>query len=278
MTPQNKILPACSTTCDNNPRTMTRGVFLWSPPRCLSTAFECCIRQLPSVKVLHEPFASSYYLSADRKSTQFDDYPTTAGRGFGLVSKDIGDAICRGEYNAVFSKDIAYFIEDHLDILKQDGFKESKHTFLIRHPALAVPSLFKYRISEYQCVPNEAGFKQLFDVYLYVQKNLGDLNPVVVDASDLLMNPEGMLKAYCEAVGLTYKPGMSKWSQQFSHESFGCITCRGWHDTVFSSNGIIQSSTRKPIPSLDSLPQDMVKVIEEAMPVYEVLQKVSLKP
>ena len=258
---------------------MTKGVFLWSPPRCLSTAFECCIRQLPSIKVFHEAFASSYYLSADRKSTQFEDYPPTS-RGFGLVSKDIEEAICRDEYDAVFSKDISYYIENHLDILKQDGFKESKHTFMIRHPALAVYSLYKSCNSEYQYDPNEAGFKQLFDIYLYVQKNLGDLNPVVVDASDLLMNPEGMLKAYCEAVGLTYKPGMSKWSQQFSHESFGCTmpVCRGWHDTVFSTNGIIQSSTRKPIPSLDSLPQDIVEAIKEAIPIYETLRKSSLKP
>ena len=259
---------------------MTKGIFLWSPPRCLSTAFECCIRQLPSVKVFHEPFSTSYYLSADRKSTQFEDYPTTAGRGFGLVSKDIGDAICRDEYNAVFSKGIAYYIENRLDILKQDGFKESKHTFLIRHPALAVYSLYKSCSSEWNYDPNEAGFKQLFDIYLYVQKNLGDLNPVVVDASDLLMNPEGMLKAYCEAVGLTYKPGMSKWSEPVSHEVLGGepIICRGWHDTVFSSNGIVQSSTRKPIPSLDSLPQDIVEVIKEAIPIYETLKKVSLKP
>ena len=202
-------------------------------------------------------------------------------RGFGLVSKDIGETICRDEYDVVFSKDISYYIENHLDILEQDGFKESKHTFLIRHPALAVYSLYKSCSSKWNYDPNEAGFKQLFDVYLYVQKNLGDLNPVVVDASDLLMNPEGMLKAYCEAFGLTYKPGMSKWSQQISHEVLGGESAtigRGWHDTVYSTNGIVQSSSRKPIPSLDSLPQDIVKVIEEAIPIYETLQKVSLKP
>jgi len=45
---------------------MATQVFLWSAPRCLSTAFERSMRELNEVKVLHEPLLAPYYMGPER--------------------------------------------------------------------------------------------------------------------------------------------------------------------------------------------------------------------
>lgn len=59
----------------------------------------------------------------------------------------------------------------------------------------------------------------------------------VVDADDLLDDPEGTLMAYCEAVGLDFSPRMLKWddeeSQKTAKEAFE--KWNGFHDDAIGS-------------------------------------------
>lgn len=262
---------------------MTKGLFLWSPPRCLSTAFECCIRQLPSVtKVFHEPYAKPYYVGPERTSVQFANLPVDPAMTFDSTSDRIVGSLTFEKHAVVFTKEISYYIENHMDILLKDGFRSAQHTFLIRHPALALKSFYSSCDgTSYNFTPNEAGFLQLFAIHNFVKTKLPDApKPVVIDASDLLQDPEGMLKSYCHATELEYTPGMTSWSETYTYSLLNCNLpiCSGWHDTLFSSNGIIRSTQKKPIPNIEDLPDVVADTVKEALPVYEALQKVCLKP
>lgn len=135
-------------------------------------------------------------------------------------------------------------------------------TFLIRHPRRSIPSYYRCTIPPLDAItgfhdfmPSEAGYdelRRLFD-YLLAQniigpRKAGDKAPVdealnessdsdsidsdrprraaitVIDADDLLQNPEAILKVYCKEVGIDYTPKMLEWgddeNQQYAAKAF----------------------------------------------------------
>ena len=260
---------------------MPNGVFLWSPPRCLSTAVECCMRELSCVtEVFHEPYSMPYYFGPERPCLQYASSPVDSTKTFESVTERIKESLLNAENEVVLVKELSYQIysSSHLDFL--EDFKSVKHTFLIRHPALAVRSLYKRRCDKGVPFNQKMGFEEVYKIYEYVKTNLGHSNPVVIDATDILMDPEGMLKLYCEAVGVNYKVGMTKWSQKYSYELLGCCipSCFGWHDAVFSASGIIKSTQPIHIPPIEELPEPVRETVKNVLPYYEDMKKACLKP
>lgn len=136
-------------------------------------------------------------------------------------------------------------------------------TFLIRHPRRSIPSYYRCTVPPLDAItgfhdfmPSEAGYEELrklFD-YLLAQNIIGpakagDKIPVdealngtgsesgsengdaprraaitVIDADDLLQNPEAILKVYCKEVGIDYTPKMLEWgdedNQQYAAKAF----------------------------------------------------------
>ncbi len=93
------------------------------------------------------------------------------------------------------------------------------------------------------------------------------------------MDPEGMLKLYCEAIGVDYKVGMSKWSKKYSYELLDCNIpiCSGFHDVVFSANGINKAIEPIRIPAIEDLPEAVRETVKDLLPYYEDMKKASLQ-
>merc|ERR1711900_156543 len=81
----------------------------------------------------------------------------------------------------------------------------------------------------YNFMPAEAGYDELRRVFDFLVKdkqvgpdlagNHGDLKNgevsiTVVDADDLLDNPEGIISAYCKEVGIDFTPHMLNWETE----------------------------------------------------------------
>lgn len=127
-------------------------------------------------------------------------------------------------------------------------------TFLIRDPHSSIPSYFRCTIPPldkltgfYNFDPTEAGYDEVRRVFDYLRK-IGEVGPrhaddtgndtfskemhgningarfvrdanegveiCVVDADDLLDNPEGILKKFCKSVHLKYEPEMLNWDNE----------------------------------------------------------------
>lgn len=121
------------------------------------------------------------------------------------------------------------------EILKQFHF-----TFLIRHPRHSIPSYYRCTVPPldrvtgfYDFMPSEAGYDELRRVFDFLVENkqvgpgragghgrLEDdkVNITVIDADDLLDNPEGIVLAYCKEVGIDYNPDMLNWDTEDDHE------------------------------------------------------------
>lgn len=63
-------------------------------------------------------------------------------------------------------------------------------------------------------MPNEMGYDELVRFMDFVvEKGLVDKDQLtVLDADDLLDNPEPMIRKYCERTGIEFEPGMLKWN------------------------------------------------------------------
>ncbi|KAK4556816.1 hypothetical protein LTR86_006387 [Recurvomyces mirabilis] len=121
-------------------------------------------------------------------------------------------------------------------------------TFLIRHPNRAIPSYYRCcipplveRTGFNPYMPSEAGYDELRSLFDYC-KDTGLVGPkicgqgedavdqktasnkdsgvqiCVIDADDLLDDPEGILRKYCQSIGLDFRPEMLTWDNDADHE------------------------------------------------------------
>lgn len=130
-----------------------------------------------------------------------------------------------------------------LEVLKQFQF-----TFLIRHPRRAIPSYYRCTVPPldevtgfYEFMPNEAGYKELVRFFDYlIKENIVDKNNlVVIDADDLLDNPEKTIRLYCEKTGIDFKPEMLEWNEEdCSYATAAFEKWNGWHNDAIKSSAL----------------------------------------
>ncbi|KAL2022564.1 hypothetical protein VTK56DRAFT_5171 [Thermocarpiscus australiensis] len=201
-------------------------------------------------------------------------------------------------------------------------------TFLIRHPRRAIPSYYRCTVPPlssktgfHSFMPSEAGYhelRRLFDLLLRegiigpaartageesqqeqkqvagpgdVDGDSGGVSITVVDADDLLDKPAEVIKAYCEAVGIDYDPGMLRWeddeSQQRAVEAFR--KWDGFHDDAIGSTELRPRAHAAKNPTVEEEDEEWrrkfgeegQRVIRECVnaniPDYEYLKSFAIK-
>lgn len=257
-------------------------IILWTAPRCVSTAFERSIMTLKNSKIFHEPYSKAYYFGPEKQSPRYASQETNHQATYRSISK-----MLQKEYDGrdfLFSKEMAYCVENKMHIFTEEGFKNFQHSFLIRHPLKAVYSLFKAstnpKLTGWDYFdPAEAGFRQMLELYEFVDRNI-HRNPVVVDADDLLDYPNEILQSYCEAVGLEYEENMTSWEPGPVPE---WDTWAGWHEDALKSSGFkprVKKNRSRGCTAFDveDLPPEVAAVVEECMPHYEALAAKKMLP
>ncbi|KAH7418403.1 P-loop containing nucleoside triphosphate hydrolase protein [Cadophora sp. MPI-SDFR-AT-0126] len=196
------------------------------------------------------------------------------------------------------------------EILKQFHF-----TFLIRHPRHSIPSYFRCTIPPldditgfYNFMAAEAGYDELRRVFDFLVKekqvgpavagkyeNLkdGEVSITVVDADDLLDNPEGIISAYCKEVGIEYTPEMLNWDTEDDHQRAkdAFEKWKGFHEDAINSTSLKprDAAHKKKAKTVESEDEEWrqkygvegAKVIRECVeaniPDYEYLKSFAIK-
>jgi hypothetical protein len=150
-------------------------------------------------------------------------------------------------------------------VVPEEILEKFHFTFLIRHPRSSIPSYFRCTIPPlnkvtgfYNFDPSEAGYDELRRVFDFLKSNRhvgparagehrgnlgnGEVSITMIDADDLLDNPNGIIEAYCKEVGLEYDPGMLNWDTEVDHAQAkrAFEKWRGFH------NDAIESTSLKP--------------------------------
>ena len=155
-------------------------------------------------------------------------------------------------------------------VIPEEMLKKFHFTFLIRHPRSSVPSYYRCTVPPLDKItgfsnfmPSEAGYDELRRTFDYLRAN-GHIGPdiaggkrssngdshgnshtdkvdiCVVDADDLLDNPEGIIEAYCKTVGISYDPKMLIWDtdEDQKHAKDAFEKWSGFHDDAIHSSGL----------------------------------------
>jgi hypothetical protein len=228
-----------------------KPVALWAVPRSISTAFERVFVERGDFKVFHEPFSTSYYYSTERRSDRFSDVEPKAE----YRSAEVLERLLAPAEEPVFFKDMAYHVSGFMTPEFAGRFR---NTFIIREPRAVLASLSKFWPD---FTFEEAGYEELHRLFGY-SAELGQ-EPVVVDASDLSEDPEGIVATYCEKIGVPFIPEALTWEPREVPE---WEMWDEWHEDAQKSTGIGKVS-RKEV----ELSEELEEVSHRCLPYYEAM-------
>ena len=230
-------------------------IAMWSGPRNLSTALMRSFGNRKDISsVLDEPFYASYLISTNK------DHPFKED----VIASQLSDinevkVLCQKSITGIsYQKHMTQHILDN-DYKWIDSLC---NCFLIRNPESVVKSFMKsWDKGEFI----DIGFKQQYDIFDYVCKNINN-HPPVIDADLLRQNPEKVLKSFCRKVKIPWDIRMLEWEPGL--KKYDGVWAKHWYSSVMNS------SSFKPIDKKEIfLNENEKKIVKKAMPIYEELYK-----
>ncbi len=239
---------------------MHKIVALWAIPRSTSTAFEWMMRQRGDLDCLHEPFGEAWYQGEAPLWHRYQPGEVvTPGLTLESVWQDIR---ARAVNNSIFLKDFPHYINHMWDA---DFLSHFTHAFLIRDPAKTITSMHSKWPDFHE---GEVGFPEqraLFDL-LWA---LTGTPPPVVDSDDLLENPHGMTRAFCDAVDIPFMPEALSWEPGGDPSEHSWWDGGSFHANLAQSTGLTPQKRR--YVDLDDTPPRVQQVYRRMKPHYDRL-------
>lgn len=244
-------------------------IFLWTHPRSVSSALERVMLQRGDMQTLHEPFIYLYYLGdANKTLLHFDPHfhgQAQHPQSYQAIKSMILDTAVQAP---IFVKDMCYYVSKYIDTDKA-FLREVKNTFLIRTPARSIPSYYKLD-PEVSC--DEIGLDAVYKHAMLVADITGEM-PIIIDAEDLIRDPKGTLRAYCQALGIRFIEASLNWGDDALPKEWMHVA--GWHTDLSGSSGI--GRVQRAATSLDDAPH-LRQLCDYHMPYYEKLRAHCLRP
>jgi hypothetical protein len=237
---------------------------MWSGPRNISTAMMRSWGNRSDTLVIDEPFYA-YYLARTSKQhpiaaeviasgeTDWRKVAAQCGRG---LSAPTGTKI-------VYQKQMTHHL---LPEVGRDWLGEVTNCFLIRDPADVICSYVK---KDDDPGIEDLGFVQQLEIFNWVRKQTKDMPPVI-DARDVLQNPEQVLRLLCDAIGVEFDKAMLSWLPGL-RETDG-IWAKHWYGEV------AQSTSFQPYRAKsESVPERLGRVHDCCHECYEELYRYRLR-
>ena len=235
-------------------------ICLWSGPRNISTALMYSFAQRDDTKVVDEPLYGHYLLVTGIKHPGRKEIMAEVNCDGKFVMDDLSKMNDSDGKKVLFLKQMT----KHLVEIEHDFLPKFKNILLIRNPRDMLPSLAE-NIPQLNLA--DTGLDLQWQLYKNL-KNVG-VNPIVVDAKELLMNPEDILKQLCHYLKLKFLDSMLSWPAEPRKEDG--IWAKYWYKSLHKSTGF-QSYQAK----LD-FPVNLKQLLSECMPYYEKLLSKSIR-
>lgn len=238
---------------------MSLRINLWSGPRNVSTALMYSFAQRPDTRVIDEPLYAHYLRVTGIEHPGRDEVLAAQDADGERVVREV--ILAEREQPVVFFKQMAH----HLVELDRGFLLQCANVLLIRDPTEVLASLVRQ-------LPQP----RLADLGLAQQHEIVDAlsaagqEPAVLDAKELLLDPEGVLRRLCERLGIAFYPRMLSWPAGPRPEDG--VWAKHWYQGLHRSTGFAPYRPKNEPPPAHVLP-----VLEEARSFYDALYARVLK-
>lgn len=237
-------------------------IHVWSGPRNVSTALMYSFAQRSDTRVVDEPLYGHYLRVSGVAHPGAEEVMAAMETDGRRVVREVLLGRPAGAARVLFFKQMAHHLyagtdDDSLD---RDFLAGAIHVLLVRDPEEMLPSLV-HQLPD----PN------LRDTALALQTRLLDellelgQEPPVLDAKQLLLDPEGVLAELCRRLGLAFEEGMLAWPAGPRPEDG--VWAPHWYHNVHRSTGFAPYR-----PKTAPFPERLRPLLEECRPHYQALR------
>jgi len=233
-----------------------RHIAMWSGPRNISTAMMRSWGNRPDTFVCDEPLYAHYLQKTGIQHPGAEEIIGTYENDWRKVVDWLTGPV-PNDRAIFFQKHMTHHLLPEID---RGWLERVDNAFLIRQPRDVLTSYVRV-------VPNptmdDTGLPQQLEIFQWVRHRTG-LVPPVLDADDVLKNPEQLLRALCTALDVEFSPSMLCWPP--GPRATDGVWAKYWYSAV------LESTSFQPYrPKNEPVPPHLSDLLEQADAIYQQL-------
>jgi len=237
-------------------------IAMWSGPRNISTAMMRAWGNRRDTAVIDEPFYAFYLKTSGEKHPGADEIIAAGETDWRRVVAQLSGPIPNGK-RIFFQKQMTHHLLPEVDRQWLGGVT---NCFLIRDPREVLASYLRKRE---ELALKDLGFVQQAAMFDLVRGRINSIPPIL-DAKDVLENPERTLRLLCDAVDVEFSERMLSWLPGL-RETDG-IWAKHWYGEVARS-----TSFQGYHPKRAEIPKRLREVHDRCRECYERLYEYRLR-
>ena len=238
---------------------MSTFISLWSGPRNISTTLMYSFAQRNDTMVVDEPLYA-HYLSNSPARFYHPGADKILSEQNNNGNKVLQNLLEQNEYPVYFLKNMTHHFID----LNHSFLSKMNHILLIRDPREVLLSYSKV-IDKIEI--KDVGYKKQLEL-----KNLLEEKQIpflVLDAKQVLLQPERQLRTVCKFVDLDFQESMLSWEKGAIPEDGSWA--KYWYSSVHNSTGF------KPYKEkTERLPEDLLPLYEKCDAIYQKIRNIAV--
>lgn len=232
-------------------------IAMWSGPRNLSTAMMRSFGNRADTAVSDEPFYGAFLKTKGAGHPMREEVIAAMDCDWRSVARTMTGASPEGR-PIWYQKHMWHHMVGPVGY--DDFGGDFTHAFLIRDPAAMIASYLRKREA---AAFEDFALDRQAEFFEREADRLGRAPPVV-DAHDVLADPEGTLSALCAALGIPWDPAMLAWPA--GRRATDGPWAPHWYQAVEASTGF---GPPEPLP--DDLPDAAKRLADRCRPYYDRL-------
>ena len=220
------------------PKSEPVRIAMWSGPRNISTAMMRSWENRRDTFVCDEPFYAHYLHATGREHPGAAEVIASGETDWRKVVARLSGNVPDGK-RIFYQKQMTHHLLAHID---RAWLGAVTNCFLIHDPAEVIVSYIRKNDDP---ALEDIGFIQQTEIFDWARAHTGVIPPVI-DAHDVLENPERILRLLCDAVGVEFREAMLSWPPGL-RETDG-IWAKHWYGEVARSTSFRKPATASPPP------------------------------
>lgn len=220
---------------------MTIRIAMWSGPRNLSTALMRSFGTRADTFVSDEPFYGCFLKDTGADHPMREETIASMDCDWNSVMRTLSGDAPDGS-PIWYQKQMWHHMMGPIGYGDFAGFR---HAFLIRAPERMIASYLRKRESARF---EDFGLEKQAEFFESEADRLGHAPPVI-EANDVLADPQGVLSRLCAALGISWDPSMLSWAP--GRRATDGVWAAHWYNAVENSTGFGEPDAEPVGPSAD---------------------------